>query len=99
MPEQKRRIGRPRLYDNPEDLERAINEYLETTEEPTMSGLQVHVGMSKQSWSDSRHTLPLPWQNRKSELAGVSVEIRSPAISRLVPILLTSAQLWWGQAF
>lgn len=52
MPEQKRRIGRPRLYDNPEDLERAINEYLETTEEPTMSGLQVHVGMSKQSWSD-----------------------------------------------
>lgn len=46
-------MGQPRKYDNPEELESCINEYFNTTDTPTISGLSLFLGFeSRQSFYD-----------------------------------------------
>jgi hypothetical protein len=50
----KRRVGRPLKFEEPEDLENAINVYLETTEESqlTITGLALSIGTNRQVLTD-----------------------------------------------
>lgn len=48
--------GRPLNWQNPEDFERAVEEYFDTDKEPTWTGLAIHLGFeSRQSlWEYSK---------------------------------------------
>jgi hypothetical protein len=50
----KKRVGRPLKFEDPEDLENAINIYLETTEEDqlTITGLALAIGTNRQVLAD-----------------------------------------------
>lgn len=41
--------GRPTNYQNPEELQRLVDDYFDTENQPTLAGLAVHLGLSRKT--------------------------------------------------
>lgn len=63
-------VGRPPLYDNPEEFERKCEEYfLDTTQQHTWTGLAIHLGFeSRQSLEDYKQKPEFAYSIKKSLL-------------------------------
>lgn len=48
-------VGRPRKYATPEQMQAAIDEYFDTEEEPTVTGLALHLGFTTRDALYSYH--------------------------------------------
>lgn len=46
--------GRPLLFETPEALEKAIDDYFDNEDRPTLSGMALHIGMDRRSVNNYR---------------------------------------------